>query len=91
MTSAILFFLIAALPAAAADFVWLSDIHFDPLATPALVDKLAAAPPAQWAEILAATPPKFATYGRDTNWPLFSSVLQASAQTDPKAAFTIVT
>lgn len=91
MKNAIFFLFLAALPAVAADFVWLSDIHFDPLATPALVDKLAAAPVAQWADILAATPSKFAPYGRDTNWPLFSSVLQASAQTDPKAAFTIVT
>lgn len=91
MKSAILFLLLSAASVTAADFVWLSDIHFDPLATPALVDKLAAAAPAQWAEILAATPSKLPPYGRDTNWPLFSSVLRASAKTDPKAAFTIVT
>lgn len=82
---------LAALPAIAADFVWLSDIHFDPLATPALVDKLAAAEPTEWPAILAATPTKFPPYGRDTNWPLFASVLQASAKTSPHAAFTVVT
>ncbi len=80
-----------ALPAAAADFLWLSDIHFDPLANPALVDKLAAAEPAQWAEIFADGETRFPPYGRDTTWPLFSSLLQASAKADPKAAFTLVT
>ena len=86
-----LFVLLTTLPAAAADFLWLSDIHFDPLATPALVDKLAAAEPAQWADILAGGSTKFPAYGSDSSWPLFSSVLSASAKTAPNAAFTIVT
>ncbi len=88
---ALIFVLLTTLPAAAADFLWLSDIHFDPLATPALVDKLAAAEPAQWADILAGGSTKFPAYGSDSSWPLFASVLNASAKTAPNAAFTIVT
>ena len=84
-------FLAVAFPAPAADFLWLSDIHFDPLADSALVDKLAEAEPAQWVDILASGTAKFPAYGRDTTWPLFTSVLQASTKTDPKAAFTLVT
>jgi hypothetical protein len=83
--------LLAVAPAAAADFLWLSDIHFDPLATPALVDKLAAAEPAHWAEILATGTSQFSSYGHDTNWPLLQSVLQESAKVDPNAPFTLVT
>ena len=84
-------FLAVAIPSAAADFLWLSDIHFDPLADPALVDKLAIAESAQWAGILSSGTAKFPAYGRDTTWPLFSSVLQASSKTDPNAAFKLVT
>ena len=55
------------------------------------MDKLALAEPAQWEQILAGGSPKFPPYGRDTNWPLFTSVLQAATKTTPDAAFTIVT
>lgn len=96
MRLAIFFFLLVLLaatttPAVAADFLWLSDIHFDPLADASLVDKLAAAEPAQWAGIFASGSQKFPAYGHDTNWALLSSVLEAAGKTDPKAAFTIVT
>jgi hypothetical protein len=83
--------MLSALPAVAADFLWLSDIHFDPLADRAIVDKLAAIEPAQWAEVLASGAAKFPPYGRDTNWPLFSSLLQATAKQKPKVAFSLVT
>jgi sphingomyelin phosphodiesterase acid-like 3 len=75
----------------AAEFLWLSDIHFDPLADKTLVDKLAAAEPAQWADILDGGSKKFASYRSDANWPLFSSVLEAARSVQPKAAFTLVT
>ena len=86
-----LLWLLSAVPATAAQFLWLSDIHFDPLADRSLVDKLAAAEPTQWAEILATGAAKMPPYGRDTTWPLFLSALQAIAKTLPKPAFTIVT
>ena len=88
---AALYLMLSALPAVAADFLWLSDIHFDPLADRAIVDKLAAIEPAQWAEVLASGAAKFPPYGRDTNWPLFSSLLQATAKQKPKVAFSLVT
>ncbi len=75
----------------AGQFLWLSDVHFDPLADPSIVDRLAAAEPAQWSTILAAGSAKFSGFGHDASWPLFSSVLQASAKVQPKPAFTIVT
>jgi sphingomyelin phosphodiesterase acid-like 3 len=80
-----------ALPAAAAEFLWLSDIHFDPLADGALVDRLAAAEPEQWVGILETGSARFPGYGRDTGWPLLSSVLQATKKVQPKVAFTMVT
>lgn len=79
------------MPAVAAEFLWLSDIHFDPIADRALVDRLAAAEPTDWAEILTTGSGKFPVYGRDSNWPLFSSVLQVTAKTLPARAFTLVT
>jgi len=86
-----LLLLLSTLPALAGDFLWLSDIHFDPLADRTLVDKLAAAEPAQWQEILASGSAKFPGYGHDTTWPLFSSVLRAATKTNRNAAFTLVT
>ncbi len=75
----------------AGEFVWLSDIHFDPLADPPIVDQLAAAEPAKWAAILTSGSTKFPDFGHDTNGPLFASLLQAAARIEPKPAFTIVT
>jgi len=76
---------------AGANFVWLSDIHFDPLADPQIVEQLAAAEAGQWRAILDAGSAKFPGYGADTSWPLLASVLEASAKTQPDSAFTIVT
>jgi hypothetical protein len=81
----------ASVPATASQFLWLSDVHFDPLAEPGLVDQLAAAEPAQWAAILAGGSAKFSSYGQDTSWPLFSATLEASVKVDAKPAFIIVT
>ncbi len=83
--------LIVAAPAMASEFLWLSDIHFDPLADTGIVNQLAAAEPAQWAAILDTGSAKLPGFGHDTNWPLFLSALQASAKVTPRPAFTIVT
>ena len=77
--------------ASAGDFLWLSDIHFDPLADPQIVEQLAAAEAGQWRAILDAGSAKFPGYGADTSWPLLASVLEASAKTQPDSAFTIAT
>jgi len=75
----------------AAEFLWLSDIHFDPFADPTLVDKLAAAEPAEWVAILASGSAKFPAFGHDSSWPLLSSAIEASKEAQPNIAFTIVT
>jgi sphingomyelin phosphodiesterase acid-like 3 len=73
-------------------FLWLSDIHLNPFDDPALVHKLASAPPSEWAEILnTSANTRFSTYSQDTNWRLLSSALAAIKQTLPEPAFTIVT
>src|SRR5271165_5360022 len=50
-------------------FLIASDIHFNPMADPALVADLAAADPRQWEPILQrSSPAGFSQYGLDTNW-----------------------
>lgn len=74
---------ILALAAAAplgAQTLLLSDIHFDPLADPAIVCRLAAAPVEGWTAILESsknTP--WPTYSSDTTYPLLVSSLTAAA------------
>jgi sphingomyelin phosphodiesterase acid-like 3 len=77
-------------PVPGGDFLALSDIHFDALADPALVDQLAAAPARNWPALLArsASPPS--RFGQDTNWPLLRSALQAMRAAQPHPAFLLV-
>jgi hypothetical protein len=73
-------------------FLWLSDIHFDPFADPALVDRLAVSESSAWPAILENSRDKrLPSFGEDTNWQLFSSALQAIRHTAPAPAFAIVT
>ncbi len=72
-------------------FVWLSDVHFDPIADPALTDKLAAAEALQWSSILASSSRQSSSFGQDTNWPLFASAIAAIKKEVPDPAFAIVT
>ena len=63
--------------AADAKFLLVSDIHFNPMADPALVSELAAAEPTQWEAILErTTPTTFSQYGSDTNWWLLKSAMR---------------
>jgi hypothetical protein len=62
----------------------ISDIHLDPLADPAIVKQLIAAPVAQWEAIFESSQQKsFSPYGSDTNYPLFVSALAAVAARAP--------
>ena len=62
----------------------ISDIHFDPLADPAIIKQLIAAPLEQWAAIFQSSQQKsFSTYGADTNYRLFSSTLAEAAAHEP--------
>ena len=72
---------------AAGRLLVMSDIHFDPMAEPGLVDRLAAAEPAQWPAIFdRAGDQNPARYGSDTNWLLLRSALQQMKQTLPRPA-----
>ena len=69
----------------------MSDIHFDPMAEPGLVDRLAAAEPAQWQAIFdSAGSQKPSRYGSDTNWPLLRSALQQMKRTLPRPALVLL-
>jgi sphingomyelin phosphodiesterase acid-like 3 len=62
----------------------ISDLHLDPLADPATVKQLIAAPLEQWAAIFQSSQGKsFSTYGADTNYRLFSSTLAEAAAQEP--------
>jgi sphingomyelin phosphodiesterase acid-like 3 len=69
-----------------------SDLHFDPMADPALVSELAAADPSQWEPILdRTTPAAFSQYGSDTNWWLLKSAMDQFPATLPHPTFIMVT
>jgi hypothetical protein len=73
-------------------FLWLSDIHFNPMADAALVDELVKADPAQWEAVLNRTSPaEFSQYKSDTNWWLLKSALQQMPKTVGRPAIVIVT
>jgi sphingomyelin phosphodiesterase acid-like 3 len=62
----------------------ISDIHLDPLADPTIVKQLIASPVAQWEAIFQSSQQKsFSPYGKDTNYPLFSSTLAEAAAQAP--------
>jgi len=64
--------------------VAISDIHFNPLANPALFTSLVAQPASQWKSILdndqTANPAPPATFGTDTNYPALELALAALKQ-----------
>ncbi len=73
-------------------FLWISDLHFNPMADPALVSELEEAEPAQWEAILDRTSPaSFSQYNSDTNWWLLKSALQQFPKTERHPAFVMVT
>ena len=62
----------------------ISDVHFDPLADPAIVKQLIASPVEQWDAIFQSSQQKsFSPYGTDTNYALFSSTLAEAAAQAP--------
>jgi sphingomyelin phosphodiesterase acid-like 3 len=78
--------------AADAKFLWVSDLHFNPMADPALVPELVKAEPAQWEAILDRTSStSFSQYKSDTNWWLLKSALDQFPKTIRHPAFVMVT
>lgn len=59
-------------------FLLLSDIHFDPYADPAIMEKLGAKP---LAACRGSSPSTFSKFGSDTNYPLLKSTLDQVAAT----------
>src|SRR5271166_5334812 len=79
-------------PASRNKFLLVSDIHFNPMADPALVAELAAADPAQWETILQRSKlTAFSPYGQDSNWWLVRSALDAMVRTEPHPALVMFT
>ena len=69
----------------------MSDLHFDPMADPKLVDRLSSAEPEERPGIFESshnnTP---ARYGADSNWALLHSALRQTKQTLPNPAFVVL-
>ena len=73
-------------------FLWISDLHFNPVADPKIVDALAEAEIAAWPRILGAPgAQKFSGFGQDTNWALLASSFEAMRKAAPDLQFTVVT
>jgi sphingomyelin phosphodiesterase acid-like 3 len=78
-------------PAVAGQVLVMSDLHFDPMADPGLVDQLAAVEPEQWSAVLDSSSDRsLGRYGRDSNWMLLRSALQHMAETLPKPGFVLI-
>jgi hypothetical protein len=78
-------------PAIAGQVLVMSDLHFDPMADPSLIDQLATAEPEHWSTILDSSSDRsLGRYGRDSNWMLLRSALQHMAETLPKPAFVLI-
>ena len=70
----------------------MSDLHFDPMADPTVIDRLASVEPAEWAAIFENSgDTTLARYGADSNWPLLHSALRQIKDTLPNPAFVILT
>jgi hypothetical protein len=78
-------------PRSPSEFLWISDLHFDPTVNPALVDSLADTDASDWARILASSPGRPSKFGEDTDWPLLASSLAEIRKVSQPAQFTIVT
>ncbi len=75
-----------------AQFLIVSDIHFNPFADPSLVSNLASAPANEWEPILnRSQATSFSPYGQDTNWPLLQSAVDAVRTTEPHPALLMIT
>jgi hypothetical protein len=70
-------------------FLIITDIHFDPLADPALVDRLIAADVDAWPGIFASGQQAFAQYGSDANYALMRSALATASALSPRPDFVL--
>ena len=69
----------------------MSDLHFDPMADPRLVDALAAAEPGRWSDVLDGSGDRsLGRYGQDSNWMLLRSALSQMVETLPHPTFVLI-
>jgi len=81
-------FLATILPAAAAEILVLSDIHFNPLADKAIAEALAVAPAEEWPLILDRGGERLSNYSEDTDWKLLRAAFEElQAQKKPDSVF----
>jgi len=67
-----------------------SDLHFDPMATPSLVDALSGAAASDWPDILARDAGAPSPYGSDSNWASISQALAGFKATVPTPDLVIL-
>jgi sphingomyelin phosphodiesterase acid-like 3 len=80
-----------AVPEIAGQVLVMSDLHFNPMADPQLVDQLAGAEPEQWRAILdGSADQSLGRYGQDANWLLLRSALRQMAETLPHPTFVLI-
>lgn len=78
-------------PPVVRQILMMSDLHFDPMADPRLVDRLAATEPEQWSAVLESSDDtNLGGYGWDTNWMLLRSALRQMRETMPDPAFVLI-
>src|SRR5436305_1981691 len=72
-------------------FLAISDLHFDPYADPAIVRHLLEAPVEEWPAIFGVSSAAFSQYGRDTNYRLLISALDAAKDLGLTYDYVLVT
>lgn len=84
--------LLCAPPASAASgrFLSFSDLHFNPFYDQSLAPQLAQADAAQWESIFAtSSKTTLPSYGQESNYPLFTSLLASMRQVEPQPDFIL--
>jgi len=77
--------------AAARHVLVMSDLHFDPMADPRLVDRLASVAAQEWREVLEDTPDAtLGRYGQDTRWSLLRSAFDEMRHVFPNPTFVLI-
>jgi sphingomyelin phosphodiesterase acid-like 3 len=72
-------------------FLMMSDLHFDPMADPKLVDRLSSGEPEEWPAIFESSSDRsLGRYGADSNWRLLHSALRQMKRTLPNPAFVVL-
>lgn len=89
--AAVLMLFVSGPAAATGQVLVMSDLHFDPMADRQLVDRLAAADPAQWRAVLESSgDTSLGRYGLDPNWLLLRSAFRQMREALPAPALVLI-